>query len=235
MLSIKNNVKKFYNEAGAYFSKSRQKTYGSSGATWQETRPYLKQLSGGDNVLDIGCGNGRLLTGIKTPIDYTGVDFSEKLLDEAKKLHPNKRFILGDITDKDTWEKLGKYDATFCIATLHHIPTKKEQIFVLRQIGSHLKSDGFVYITLWNMLNINFWSLHLKSLRLKLKNFRWVKVPFKNKWDRFLFTFDKNYFSRLVNKTNLDIKHIFYCDKNGKRTNFLNGRNLVIVLKHKPA
>lgn len=234
MSNIKNNVKQFYNEAGAYFSKSRQKTYGNSDATWQETRPYLQKLSENSRILDLGCGNGRLLTGIEKPINYIGIDFSEKLLSEAKDLHSNKRFVLGDITNEDTWNNLGTSDAIFCIATMHHLPTKKDQLFVLEEIEKHLDKNGFAYLTFWNLLNKKVWGKHLNSFGLKLKNIRWVKVPFKNKWDRFLFTFSKNYLKKLIKNVDLNIDKLYYCDKNGKETNFLNGRNLVIVLKHKP-
>ena len=47
-----------------------------------------KIIPGNSTVIDIGCGTGRLLESIlknKKDIKYTGIDISEKLIDEARK------------------------------------------------------------------------------------------------------------------------------------------------------
>jgi len=51
-------------------------------------------------VLDLGCGNGQLYESFKAEgwqCDYTGVDFSEALLNVARRQNPEATFISGDV------------------------------------------------------------------------------------------------------------------------------------------
>lgn len=231
MSDIIKSVQQFYNEAGEYFSKTRQKRYGGDDATWPEMRPYLAELKKDDRVLDLGCGNGRLLTGIKAEVEYLGVDFSETLIEEARKLHPQEKFVLGDITSSETWKKInGKYDAIFCVATLHHLPERKQHLYVIRQAKKHLKRSGVLYISVWNLWNKRYWVYHLRSVGMKLRNWRWLRVPFAGKWERFCFAYDKRYLSRLVKDAGLEIEELYYSDGKGGKSGIFGGRNLVAVV-----
>jgi len=51
---------------------------------------FLNQyIENHQKILDLGCGNGRLLNFLKNKkIEYIGVDNSEKLLLEAQKQYP---------------------------------------------------------------------------------------------------------------------------------------------------
>lgn len=60
---------------------------------------YLKFLiPEGLRVLEIGCGTGDVLVGLK-PSRGVGVDFSPSMVAQAKKLHPDLEFRVGDIED----------------------------------------------------------------------------------------------------------------------------------------
>lgn len=50
----------------------------------------------GDRLLDVACGNGRLLQMLskKADIKGFGADISEKMIEEAKKLNPDMNFLL---------------------------------------------------------------------------------------------------------------------------------------------
>ncbi len=232
MDDISKSVQAFYNEAGEYFSKTRQRKQGEN-ANWKEVEPYLEKLKDGNRVLDLGCGNGRLLTGIKTEIDYLGIDFSETLLREARKLHPRAEFKQGDITDQKLWQEIGalKFKAIFCLATLHHLPKKKQHLIVLKEIKNHLQKGGFAYISVWNLWQRRYWRHHF-DWKIKIKNPRWVYIPFMNRWQRFCFAFDKSYLSSLVKSVGFNIERVFYADAMGKETDFIKGRNLVIVVRN---
>jgi len=54
---------------------------------WPETKFLVDDyLVAGEKILDLGCGNGRLLEFLRDKrIDYIGVDPSEKLIEEARK------------------------------------------------------------------------------------------------------------------------------------------------------
>src|SRR4026209_475305 len=56
---------------------------------------YRFQVSPNLRVLEIGCGDGRLLAALR-PSYGLGVDFSEEMLLRAQKKHPSFKFIHAD-------------------------------------------------------------------------------------------------------------------------------------------
>src|SRR5881628_1383283 len=65
----------------------------------QEDLLYLKFLiPEGARVLELGCGAGDLLAALR-PSFGVGVDFSEAMIAQARKAHPNLTFLVGDIED----------------------------------------------------------------------------------------------------------------------------------------
>ena len=60
---------------------------------------YLKFLiPEGARVLELGCGTGDLLAAL-APSFGVGVDFSEGMIGQARKAHPDLTFLVGDIED----------------------------------------------------------------------------------------------------------------------------------------
>lgn len=166
---------------------------------------WIKDIKNKDRILDVGCGEGRLLNNLGTGVDYTGIDFSKKMIEIAKKRYGSKnhKFIIGDITKKNVWRGLKKFDKVFVIAVVHHLPSKKEQLYVLKEIRDHLKPGGKVYVSFWNLWQKKFWGEHLKNLNLKFKDLpsslRWVEIPFaKTKLKRFYFAGGKRYWEKLL-------------------------------------
>ena len=56
-------------------------------------------INDASSCLDIGCAIGgmfNILSTIKPKLEYTGVDLSPKLIDEAKRLHPKATFMVND-------------------------------------------------------------------------------------------------------------------------------------------
>ncbi|KKT96901.1 MAG: hypothetical protein UW99_C0047G0013, partial [Candidatus Collierbacteria bacterium GW2011_GWC2_45_15] len=95
-----NEVKMVYEEIAKDFSDTR-------GYIWPELKPFIKKVGSKESLLDVGCGNGRLLLGLPKTIKYTGLDISPKLLEEAQKKYPNNNFIETDITKPEIWKHLG--------------------------------------------------------------------------------------------------------------------------------
>ncbi|MDR1481718.1 MAG: glycosyltransferase [Synergistaceae bacterium] len=50
----------------------------------------------GARVLDLGCGKGDLLASLN-PSDGVGVDFSQRMIDDAQRRHPGLRFVCADV------------------------------------------------------------------------------------------------------------------------------------------
>lgn len=62
-------------------------------------REYIKEYIEPDaKILDAGCGYGRTSDWYDDD-KYVGVDFLEEFIQEARKRHPNKKFVLTDLTD----------------------------------------------------------------------------------------------------------------------------------------
>lgn len=192
----KPNTKDVYNQISSQFSASRS-------YIWPDLKPFIDQVTPNSTVLDVGCGNGRLLLGLDSSIKYTGFDLSTNLLNEAKKLHPQNNFFEGDLLDKNIWGKLGQYDYIFCIAVIHHLPTIHDHLFLLEQIKKHLKPNGKVLITAWNLWQPKLLKHHL-DLKTKLINNKHVYIPFQG-LPRFHFAHTLPYLKSLVRESKINL------------------------------
>lgn len=70
----------------------------------------------GKSLLDVGCGLGDLLTYLQdrdTPIQYTGVDILEKMVDAARATHPGHTFLQADIFQACPFEP-ATFDVAYC-------------------------------------------------------------------------------------------------------------------------
>lgn len=133
------------------------------------TRPYLsgdllmlkKYLKPNTNILDLGCGNGRLVDLIDdSTISYTGTDISKDMIDIAKKRYLKQNFILQkDPLKIDASDEA--FDQVYCLSVFHHIPSHDLRVEYLKEIARVLKKDGTLI-----MLNWNLWQR--KGIRIKV-------------------------------------------------------------------
>jgi len=142
--TILKNVKKTYDLIAEDFSKTRN-------TEWKEFEQFLPYIKDKQTLADIGCGNGRFFKFISKhrKISYTGVDFSKKLLKEAKKLNKAK-FVYGDIL-KIPLKKCSQ-DVAACIAVLHHVPTIKLRKKAVKELLRILKKKGKLLLTVWDLI-----------------------------------------------------------------------------------
>jgi len=141
-------VKKNYQEIAKHFSQTRQKRL------WPEVIDFAKKIKNGEKVLDLGCGNGRLLDELKEEVNYLGIDNSKNLIDIAKENYKKKntaKFKVSDIVDLEGLEN--KYDYIFLVAVLQHIPSKDLRIKVLKKIKKSLNKDGKLFVSVWNLVD----------------------------------------------------------------------------------
>ena len=142
---ILRNVKKTYNLIAEDFSRTRK----SDWKEFEEILPYIKK---NDNLADIGCGNGRFFAFISRKHDtqYIGIDNSPPLLEEARRAHKKAKFKKGDFLDIPLEDN--SQDATVCIASLHHIPSKTLRKKAIKELARITKPKGKLIITVWNLL-----------------------------------------------------------------------------------
>ncbi len=79
-----------------------------------------------ERILDIGCGLGQLTAQIaETGADVVGIDSSMAMIEEARRLHPQLEFQLGDAECLDTAEP---FDAVFSNAALHWLKQPEKAV-----------------------------------------------------------------------------------------------------------
>lgn len=82
----------------------------------------------GQDVFELGCGDGFFTNFLEEGQGYIGIDFSKVLINHGKKLYPNRVFIHADVRDKSV-QMLFKDNFTYvCLETLEHIKNDLEVV-----------------------------------------------------------------------------------------------------------
>lgn len=153
----------FYDTFATDFSASRSRLQPGIMRALAALRPY-------DSLLDVGCGNGRVLTASQRYApgsQYLGVDFSRQLLLQTD-IQPHCDFIYADLTSPD-WDAglPGSFDAAVCFSVLHHIPSPCRRLRLLREIKTALQPGARCALSVWEFLELP---------RLRRKIVPWEKV-----------------------------------------------------------
>jgi ubiquinone/menaquinone biosynthesis C-methylase UbiE len=142
---IADETRKTYDTVARKFSDSRAKF-------WDELAFLAEHIERDDHVLDIGCGNGRFFTLVaKRHAAYTGIDYSEGLIDEAKRLHPDGTFESGDATALPFLDDT--FDIAYSFAVIHHIPSNKLRAQFVREAARVLHPGSLFILTAWELWN----------------------------------------------------------------------------------
>jgi len=206
-------VRQNYENEARTFDETREKPI------WPPLLELLKKVESGASVLDVGCGNGRLLKILaQQHPKYIGVDQSNRLIRICQEKYPEYKFVAGDILNLGELPEYD-FDYVFCIAVLHHLPSAELRLAALKQLKNKVKAGGKIILTVWNM-----WPQ--KKYRRMFYKFALLKIFGKNKMDlgdvlfdwrapeslmskRYYHIFRQGEFKRLVKKTGLKIKESF--------------------------
>jgi SAM-dependent methyltransferase len=202
---LKQLVKDNYRLIADDFNTTRQKTF------WPELPKILTAVKDGSKLIDVGCGNGRLIEYLKDKrIDYLGVDNSPELLALAQGNYPDKRFVLSDILDLDN-NVVGQFDYTLAIAVLHHLPGEASRLQSLEQLRKVTVPAGKIILSVWKIWpDRRYRNIILKHHFRKLvglNHLDWgdLVFPWKNKQgqpysDRYYHVFTLSSFKRILTK-----------------------------------
>lgn len=157
---------------------------------WPELKTLAAYVKDGDQVLDLGCGNGRLLVVLTDKnINYLGLDNCSTLIQSAQAKwggQNNVKFAKQSLLDLSNIAT-NSYDAVFLIAVLHHLPGRKLRRQVLQEVKRILKPGGHLLMTNWNFYQKKFrhyrYNLYyrLKNMPLSLVlNFREIYFPWQH-------------------------------------------------------
>jgi tRNA (uracil-5-)-methyltransferase TRM9 len=213
--------------------------------SWEEFdffKPYLFENA---EILDLGCGNGRLINFLDhfflgNHYRYLGIDNSENLLDKAHQQFPDKVFIPGDQLNIPV--ESHQVDVLFDIAAFHHLPSRDLRIQALMEMKRVLKPRGVLIISVWNLWQKKYWKAILSGFFRSFLSF-WdlsfndLFIPWKSSRNGAIMT--KRYYHNflpfeikaLVKKSGFRIIKAFPVKK-GKITSFLNSYNYILIARN---
>lgn len=137
-------------------------------ATRQRLQPGVQRLietiPPETRILDLGCGNGELWQQLAAKGHhgaYTGLDFSQRLLEYARANNPTPqqaRFLPTDLTTP-SWDSplSGPFDHIIAFAVLHHIPGNDLRERILRKVHHLIQPAGRFVLSNWQFLNSTRW------------------------------------------------------------------------------
>lgn len=141
----------------AFYSQFAEQFASSRSLQQPSLRRILEYISAAPNLLDVGCGNGRLaqvLNRERPGSRYLGLDFSSRLIRQARDRagelsHIETRFAEADLTSSEWSHSLPSFDAIVALAVLHHIPAYRNRLRLVRTLADHLAEGGRLIVSVW--------------------------------------------------------------------------------------
>ena len=146
--------------------------------------------SGAKRVLDLGCGEGRLLSLLLADTAFTeivGVDVSPRVLDQAsgrlrlESMAPRKRerlkLLQGSLMYRDA--RLGGFDAAAVVEVIEHLDPPRLAAFE-RVLFEHARPSTIVMTTPNREYNAKFETMPAGSFRHKDHRFEWTRTEFQS-------------------------------------------------------
>ena len=210
-----NDIKQSYDVVANHFNLTRKRHLP------QQLIDFKQYLTNGQQVLDLGCGSGRIIRILRDfELDCIFTDISEKQLNYAKKEERGKikkaEFIAQDMMELSFPEN--KFDIIFCVATLHHLKTRKDRIKFLKNVYLWLKPGGYLLMTNWNLMQKRYlkYIFNIQEPFGKSRTMRaWndFMIPYKDNdgrvmTDRYYHSFTNNELKKLLLKIDFKIEKI---------------------------
>lgn len=199
MDKVSDSLKKTYDNIADEFSPSRV-------FPWPELQVFIPYLADDSKILDLGCGNGRIIKLLKDnnkSFNYLGVDFSEKLIAQAKQNFPPQEFKLADMREVEFAP--ASFDFIIIIAAFHHLVSVKERKELLTKIHQWLKPGGLLFMTNWNLFQPKYLKyIYAKFWRKKAWNDFYI--PWNKKNYRFYHSFTKMELEILLKKAGFTLE-----------------------------
>ncbi len=118
----------------------------SAQQVWAEELLAKLNLSGSEQVLDLGCGDGKVSAAIAACLTHgnvTGIDASFEMISLAKKAYVNSRNLNFKHDDATDFSYNEKFDVVFSNAVLHWV---QDHVAVLKNCYQSLSHGGKVLL-----------------------------------------------------------------------------------------
>ncbi len=189
--------------------------YDQIASQWDATRQHLwpglehilEHVTDGNTVVDVGCGNARLLKLFDfVKVSYIGIDNSIELLRIAEKQHPKHSFVVGDMRSLPLDDEVA--DVVICIAALHHVPSRAYRKQALAEMCRILKPGGTVFMTNWHYSSKNFLQKMILGLPRAIFSSRYdvgdIFVPWQDQQQRYVHLFSQSGLATLLASTGFE-------------------------------
>jgi SAM-dependent methyltransferase len=110
---------------------------------------YAKRFFNGGTILDIGCGFGYGSQHFDQG-KYTGIDYSDQTIEEAKQLYPRAAFHAMEVPPIKLPDE--SFDNVLCLELIEHVE-QKDALDLAREIHRVLKKGGTLFLTTPNVAN----------------------------------------------------------------------------------
>lgn len=110
-------------------------------------------------LLNIGCGHGPDFVPFKDGFELHGIDFSNKMLELARKYAGKYTFSV-NLVEADARHLPyadNFFDWAIAVASYHHIEESAGRLQAFKELYRVLKPGGEAFITVWNRWQPRFW------------------------------------------------------------------------------
>lgn len=132
MLRETEKIRKRYNRASVFYDLMEAPMEAMALKSWREEA--VKELQG--RVLEVGVGTGKNLEYYPEGLDVTGIDFSDKMLDRAKKkallLNKNIKLLLMDAQDMEFPDD--SFDTVYTTCVFCSVPDPVKGLQEIRRV-----------------------------------------------------------------------------------------------------
>ena len=154
---------------------------------------FISKLKKGSTVLDVGCGTGNKSAYLlDRGLSVEGIDFSEKMIEIARRDVPGATFDVMDLVNVDNLNK--KYDGIFARAVLLHF-TKKDIPSILKKLRNLLNDGGYMYVAVKEQKDNEKGEMVVKDNDYGFEVQRFFVISIWKNWRVFLKTWGWRLFS----------------------------------------
>jgi len=166
-----------YDAIASDFNATRQ-------APWAELERLFERTPPSAKILDLGCGNGRLVPLFQQKnCAVIGVDPAEKLLEFARKSFPETEFLRGDFAHIPLANE--SCDEVWAVASFHHLPSVTMRKEALQEVSRVLKLNGSLVLTVWNLWELpQYKNAEMKAFWRAVFLPRWKRQDFLIPWGK---------------------------------------------------
>lgn len=132
------HVKNVYDQISPHFDITRK-------SVWPDVEQFVKTFPSNSYVLDAGCGNGKNMC--KDDCYFIAGDFCQNFLEMVQK----KKNEVIQINVKTLPFRNNTFDHVICVAVIHHIKDKLDQIKAIKELIRVTKRKGTILITVWEV------------------------------------------------------------------------------------